>query len=84
LGISTTANKLREIFSTAGQNALASSDKEADLFGEEATMERELGRLNNHYRPGKTEQEKKFYRLNKSMTSVFRYSDLVKSLLTKK
>lgn len=84
LGISTTANKLREIFSTAGQNALASSDKEADLFGEEATMERELGRLNNHYRPGKTAQEKNFYRLNKSMKSVFRYSDLVKSLLTKK
>ena len=80
LGIATTANKLREMFSTAGNTALATSDKEADLFGEEATMEKELGRLNEHYRPKKEGQPKNFYKLTKSMPTKFRYSMIVKSL----
>jgi hypothetical protein len=85
LGIATTASKLREMFSAAGAKALGKgADQEVDLFGETASMEKELKKLNDFYMPGKTQAEKDAYKLKKSMKSKFSYTDLVKSLRTKK
>jgi len=85
LGIATTASKLRDMFSAAGAKALGKgADQEVDLFGETASMEKELKKLNDFYMPGKTQAEKDAYKLKKSMKSKFSYTDLVKSLRTKK
>lgn len=85
LCIATTASKLRDMFSTAGAKALGKgADQEVDLFGETASMEKELNKLNDFYNPGKTEKEKQAYKLTKSMKSRFSYSDLVKSFYSKK
>jgi hypothetical protein len=83
LGIATTAQKLREMLGSAGKAALsAGKDKEVDLFGETATMEKELARVNDANRPADIRGDRQTLKLKKSLAqkTQFRFSSILKNL----